>query len=200
MTSASAPGLVHGNREDMPYIDHHAVDHGICLCARSQLDPGPCLSFFVPPNKTDSEELCQQLSSLVKLQILWRQALPSPNTELLYGDTYLCYVPHSTIRGILSYYQHYLLRDTRAGSAKTNLEPTSQLQPIYAVTPTSTPPFSPPSPDQADYLLRNPPLFPPGFFIPSPNLTEVRFSAGAMPAASPPCCPVPSGFRGLQTK
>lgn len=93
MTSASAPGLVHGNREDMPYIDHHAVDHGICLCARSQLDPGPCLSFFVPPNKTDSEELCQQLSSLVKLQILWRQALPSPNTELLYGDTYLLRPP-----------------------------------------------------------------------------------------------------------
>ena len=37
--------------------------------------------FCVPPTKNALEELFQQLDSLVKLQTLWRPALPSPNTE-----------------------------------------------------------------------------------------------------------------------
>lgn len=50
------------------------------------------------------------------------------------------------------------------------------------------------------YRRRNAPLFPPAFFIPKPNLTDVRFSAGAIPAVSPPFCPAPPEGGGLGEK
>ena len=147
MTNASAPGPVQGKREDMrclvPYNDRCAVGRGNCQCMGSQLDPGPCLSSFVSPNKIALGEAlsatrfaCQDAQSLETCAaisqhgvILWR---------LL---KYLCYRGSAKFTSRSSIYQHYLLRETTARFAKKQTsQPTIQLRPICALTPTSTKP------------------------------------------------------------